>query len=208
MVLSEVLEHQIIPVVVLNDADKAQVVGESLVKGGLPVAEVTFRTAAAPGAIRILAERGDMLVGAGTVIRADQVDEAADAGAKFIVSPGSSLGVIRRCFELGLPVIPGAVTATEVMTLLDQGISLVKFFPAQSSGGPAAISALASPFGQVQFVPTGGVSSDNIAQYLALDCVPAVGGSWMLPGKLVEAGRVDALVELCRRAVELVGGEH
>ncbi len=208
MVLTEVLEHQIIPVVVLNDADKAQVVGESLVKGGLPVAEVTFRTAAAPGAIRILAERGDMLVGAGTVIRADQVDEAADAGAKFIVSPGSSLGVIRRCFELGLPVIPGAVTATEVMTLLDQGISLVKFFPAQSSGGPAAISALASPFGQVQFVPTGGVSSDNIAQYLALDCVPAVGGSWMLPGKLVEAGRVDALVELCRRAVELVGGEH
>ncbi len=197
----DLVSKRVVPVVVVAEEAHAATIGEGLVRGGLPIAEVTFRTAAAPHAIRELSTRGDLLVGAGTVISASQVDQAVESGAQFIVSPGTSIAVIERCVELGVPVVPGGVTASEIMTLLDHGINVVKFFPAGTSGGAAAIKALAAPFGQVQFIPTGGVSTSNIAEYLSLGCVPAVGGSWMLPGDLVAAGDIDGIAAICAQAV-------
>ena len=188
--------HVVLPVVVADDRECAVSLGDALVAGGLPLAEVTFRTAAAPDVIRVLAQRGDILVGAGTVLTPDQVDTAVDAGATFIVSPGLSRAVVTRCLERGVLAIPGAVTATEVQAALELGLHTVKFFPAESAGGPAAISALAAPFAGVSFVPTGGINATNIDSYLALPSVAAVGGSWMVPRSLVHSHDVAGLVDL------------
>ena len=201
---------RLIPVLAFDDIASAVPVAEALMAGGLPVAEVTFRTAAAADAIRSITDSGltdglePMLVGAGTVLTADQVDIAVSAGARFIVSPGLSRAVIERCKEHGVPVVPGAVTATEVQAALELGLDLVKFFPAASSGGVAAIQALAAPFQQVRFIPTGGVSPDNLGDYLALRCVPAVGGSWMARQDLIRVGAFDQLQKLAAEAVALV----
>ncbi|MBO3087368.1 bifunctional 4-hydroxy-2-oxoglutarate aldolase/2-dehydro-3-deoxy-phosphogluconate aldolase [Cellulomonas dongxiuzhuiae] len=202
-ILEQLAAHRLVPVVVVDDAADAAALGEALVSGGLPVAEVTFRTAAAADAIRVLAERGDVLVGAGTVLTPAQVDQAVAAGARYVVSPGTSRAVVDRAHEHGVPVIPGAVTATEVQAALELGIETVKFFPAGTSGGSAAIAALAAPFGGVRFVPTGGVGTANLGEYLALSCVAAVGGSWMVPRDLVRAGDVDAVRSLVAEAVAL-----
>ena len=191
------------PVVVLDDAADAAPLAEALVRGGLPVAEVTFRTAAATETIRIMADRGDILVGAGTVLSVAQVDQAVAAGASYIVSPGLSRAVIERCQEHGVLALPGAVTATEIQAALELGLTTVKFFPAGTSGGAPAIKALAAPFGGVKFVPTGGVSPKNLPDYLALDVVTAVGGSWMVPRDLVAAGSFDKIAQLTADAVAL-----
>jgi 2-dehydro-3-deoxyphosphogluconate aldolase / (4S)-4-hydroxy-2-oxoglutarate aldolase len=201
--IEQLAAHRVIPVVVLQEAAHAAPLAAALVQGGLPVAEITFRTAAAEEAIRIMAARGDVLVGAGTVITVDQVDRAVAAGATFIVSPGTSLPVVRRCQQLGVTVIPGAVTATEVMTLLDEGITTIKFFPAGTSGGPKAIAALSAPFGGVSFIPTGGIGPDNLRTYLDLPAVLAAGGSWMVPNNLVAAGDTAAIAQLCAEATRL-----
>jgi 2-dehydro-3-deoxyphosphogluconate aldolase/(4S)-4-hydroxy-2-oxoglutarate aldolase len=205
--MSEVLEqlaaHWIVPVVVLDEVADAGPLAEALVTGGLPVAEITFRTAAAADAIRVMADRGDVLVGAGTVVSADQVDRAVAAGARYVVSPGTSRAVVERAQEHGVPVLPGAVTATEVQAALELGLGTVKFFPAGTSGGPAAIAALAAPFGAVRFVPTGGVGPANLDQYLALPCVAAVGGSWMVPRDRVRAGDLAGVRALVAEAVAL-----
>jgi 2-dehydro-3-deoxyphosphogluconate aldolase/(4S)-4-hydroxy-2-oxoglutarate aldolase len=201
--IEQLAAHRVIPVVVLQAAAHAAPLAAALVQGGLPVAEITFRTAAAEEAIRIMAARGDVLVGAGTVITVDQVDRAVAAGATFIVSPGTSLPVVRRCQQLGVTVIPGAVTATEVMTLLDEGITTIKFFPAGTSGGPKAIAALSAPFGGVSFIPTGGIGPDNLRTYLDLPAVIAAGGSWMVPNNLVAAGDTTAIAQLCAEATRL-----
>jgi 2-dehydro-3-deoxyphosphogluconate aldolase/(4S)-4-hydroxy-2-oxoglutarate aldolase len=205
--MSEVLEqlaaHRIVPVVVLDEVADAGPLAEALVTGGLPVAEITFRTAAAADAIRVMADRGDVLVGAGTVVSADQVDRAVAAGARYVVSPGTSRAVVERAQEHGVPVLPGAVTATEVQAALELGLGTVKFFPAGTSGGPAAIAALAAPFGAVRFVPTGGVGPANLDQYLALPCVAAVGGSWMVPRDRVRAGDLAGVRALVAEAVAL-----
>ncbi|MHB1491406.1 MAG: bifunctional 4-hydroxy-2-oxoglutarate aldolase/2-dehydro-3-deoxy-phosphogluconate aldolase [Cellulomonas sp.] len=202
-VLSVLSAARLVPVVVLDDAARADVLAGALVAGGLPVAEVTFRTAAAPEAIRVMADRGDVLVGAGTVLTVAQVDQAVAAGARFVVSPGLSRAVVERCQELGVVVLPGAVTATEVQAALELGLTTVKFFPAGTSGGPAAIKALAAPFGQVRFVPTGGVGPGNLAEYLAIGSVAAVGGSWMVPRDLIAAGDGAGIRELTTQAVAL-----
>lgn len=205
--MSEVLEqlaaHRIVPVVVLDEVADAGPLAEALVSGGLPVAEITFRTAAAADAIRVMADRGDVLVGAGTVVSADQVDRAVAAGARYVVSPGTSRAVVERAQEHGVPVLPGAVTATEVQAALELGLGTVKFFPAGTSGGPAAIAALAAPFGAVRFVPTGGVGPANLDQYIALPCVAAVGGSWMVPRDRVRAGDLAGVRALVAEAVAL-----
>ena len=180
-ILERLARHILVPVVVIDDAADADALGAALVDGGLPVAEVTFRTPAAADAIRVLRDRGDVLVGAGTVLTPAQVDQAVAAGASYVVSPGTSRAVVERCLERGVLPLPGAVTATEVQAALELGLSTVKFFPAATSGGPAAIAALAAPFGDVRFVPTGGIGPGNLDQYLALSCVAAVGGSWMVP---------------------------
>ncbi len=202
-VLTQLSASRLVPVVVLDQAADADGLASALVAGGLPVAEVTFRTDAAAESIRVMADRGDVLVGAGTVVTPTQVDQAVAAGARYLVSPGTSRAVIERAQEHGIPVLPGAVTATEVQAALDLGIDTVKFFPAGTSGGAAAISALSAPFGGVRFVPTGGVGPKNLHEYLALGSVAAVGGSWMVPRDRVRAGDFDGVRALVADAVAL-----
>lgn len=202
-VLDELATHRLVPVVVLDRDTDADALGDALVAGGLPVAEVTFRTDAAAGAIARLAARGDVLVGAGTVLTPEQVDRAVDAGARFVVSPGLAAPVVERSLERGVLPLPGAVTATEVMAALALGLTAVKFFPASTSGGAPAVAALGAPFAQVRFVPTGGIGPANLAEYLALPNVAAVGGSWMVPRAAIAAGDADAVATLCRDAVAL-----
>jgi 2-dehydro-3-deoxyphosphogluconate aldolase/(4S)-4-hydroxy-2-oxoglutarate aldolase len=196
---------RLIPVVVLDDARSAAPLAGALVAGGLPVAEITFRTAAAGDSIRAMADRGDILLGAGTVLTPAQVDEAVAAGASYVVSPGLSRAVVERCGEHGILALPGAVTATEVQAALEMGLTTVKFFPAGTSGGAPAIAALAAPFGGVRFIPTGGIGPANLHEYLAIDAVAAVGGSWMVPRDQIRAGDFEAIRRLTADAVALLG---
>ena len=202
-ILSLLRPVRLVPIVTAESAAEAHAVAGALVAGGLPVAEITFRTPAAADAVAAVASRGDTLVGAGTIVRPEQVDAAVDAGARFIVSPGTSRAVIERCHERGVPVLPGAVTATEVQTALELGVTTVKFFPAEASGGAAALRALTAPFGEVTFVPTGGISPANLAGYLDIPAVAAVGGSWMLPATAVRTGDWDEVARLTAEAVTL-----
>lgn len=204
-VLTQLRQARLVPVVVLDDAASAEPLAQALVDGGLPVAEVTFRTAAAAHAIRAMAGRGDMLVGAGTVLTPQQVDAAVAAGASYVVSPGLSRAVVERCRDHGVLPLPGAVTATEIQAALELGVDTVKFFPAGTSGGAKAIAALAAPFADVSFVPTGGVGPGNLAEYLALRSVAAVGGSWMVPRDTVAASDFDTIRTLTQEAVALAG---
>ncbi|MEO3816407.1 bifunctional 4-hydroxy-2-oxoglutarate aldolase/2-dehydro-3-deoxy-phosphogluconate aldolase [Plantactinospora sp. B24E8] len=192
---------RILPVVVLENASAAPDLAAALTAGGLRAIEVTFRTAAAADAIRLMAERPDLLVGAGTVLTPAQVDQAADAGARFVVSPGFSPAVVRHCQERGLPVFPGAATATEIQMALDAGLETVKFFPAEQLGGVGMIKALAAPFRSVRFIPTGGVNTGNLADYLGVPAVLAVGGTWMVAPALLAAGRWDEVTRLTTAAV-------
>ena len=201
--LERLLSYRVIPVVVVRELASAIPLGQALEAGGLPVAEVTFRTACAPEAIQLIARETGVLVGAGTVIRAEQVDEAVAAGARFVVTPGFSGSVVSRCAELDVPVIPGVATATEVITALGDGLGVLKLFPAEAVGGVATLRALAGPFPEVRFVPTGGIGPANLASYLALPNVAAVGGSWMVAPELVAARDFDAIEQLTAGAVAL-----
>ena len=201
--LSALRAARLVPVVVLDDAGDADGLAGALVAGGLPVAEVTFRTAAAEESLRVMAARGDILVGAGTVLTVEQVDKAVAAGAGYVVSPGLSRAVVERCAEHGVLALPGAVTATEIQAALEMGLTTVKFFPAGTSGGAPAIAALAAPFGGVSFVPTGGVGPKNLHEYLAIPAVAAVGGSWMVPRDRVRAGDFAGITTLTADAVAL-----
>ena len=203
-ILDQLAAHGVVPVVIFDDVPQAELLAAALVAGGLPVAEITFRTPVAAEAIRAVAARGDVLVGAGTVTTVAQVDAAVAAGASYIVSPGTSRAVVERCQDHGVVALPGAVTATEVQAALELGLDTVKFFPAATSGGPKAIAALAAPFGGLGFVPTGGISPANLAEYLSIPAVRAAGGSWMVPKDLVAAGRSAELEQLSREAVALV----
>jgi 2-dehydro-3-deoxyphosphogluconate aldolase/(4S)-4-hydroxy-2-oxoglutarate aldolase len=196
---------RVVPVIVLDRASDAEPLGVALAAGGLRAAEVTFRTGAAADAIAILSKRGDLLVGAGTVLTEAQVDEAAAAGARFVVSPGFAPRVVARCRLLGLPVLPGAATATEIQLAIDAGLDTVKFFPAEQLGGVPMLRALAAPFRSMRFVPTGGVTPANLADYLALPSVLAVGGTWMVAPQLVEAGAWDEVSRLAAEAVAVAG---
>jgi 2-dehydro-3-deoxyphosphogluconate aldolase/(4S)-4-hydroxy-2-oxoglutarate aldolase len=199
--LARLASHRLVPVVVIDDVGTADSLGDALVAGGLPVAEVTFRTAAGLESLRRLAGRGDLLVGAGTVLTPTQVDQAVAAGAEYIVSPGLSRAVVERCLEHGVLPLPGAVTATEIQAALELGLTTVKFFPAESSGGAAAVRALAAPFTEVGFMPTGGIGPDNLADYLTLPAVRAVGGSWMVPRNAL--GDTESVAALVGQAVRL-----
>jgi 2-dehydro-3-deoxyphosphogluconate aldolase/(4S)-4-hydroxy-2-oxoglutarate aldolase len=191
----------VVPVIVPEDVDHVRPLASALKRGGLPVAEVTLRTEASIRALCALAADGDLLVGAGTVIRPEQVDIARDAGARFVVSPGFSPRVVERCRELGMPVIPGVSTPSEVIAALDHGCELLKFFPAEASGGAATIRALYGPFPQVRFIPTGGVSAANAPVYLRLPSVVAVGGSWMVAPALLREGDWASVSRLAEEAV-------
>lgn len=194
----------LVPVIALKDAEDAVPLAKALLAGGISVAEVTFRTDAAEASIRrIAAEVPEMLVGAGTVLTAEQAERAAAAGAKFLVSPGTDVDVIRKAQALDVLMLPGAVTPTEIITGLKEGIDLFKFFPAGCYGGLKTMKALAAPFAHITFIPTGGVGPDNLAEYLSFSKVEAVGGSWMCPGELIDAGRWDAITELAQDAMEI-----
>jgi 2-dehydro-3-deoxyphosphogluconate aldolase/(4S)-4-hydroxy-2-oxoglutarate aldolase len=197
-----VLAGRVLPVVVLAESDRAAPLGEAILAGGLRCAEVTFRTPAAAAAIRAMsAGNPDLIVGAGTVLTVEQVDLALDAGARFVVSPGFGPAVVRRCQERQIPVFPGATTATEVQMALDAGLDAVKFFPAEAAGGVRMIEALAAPFPSVRFIPTGGIGPDNVARYLAIASVAAVGGTWMVAPPMVAAGDWAGITRLTRDAV-------
>lgn len=201
----KIAEFGVVPVVVLEDVKDAKPLADALVKGGLPCAEVTFRTDAAEESIRIMTrEYPDMLVGAGTVLTVEQVDKAVNAGAKFIVSPGFDTEIVDYCMENEIPVFPGCVTPSEVAQAVKRGLHVVKFFPAEQFGGVNTIKALAAPYTTVKFMPTGGVNAGNLKDYLGCDKIVCCGGSWMVKGDLIKAGEFEKIYELTAEAAELV----
>lgn len=197
-------DYAVVPVVVLNDADDAISLADALIKGGLPCAEVTFRTDAAEESIRRICESfPDMLVGAGTVLTTKQVERAYKAGAKFIVSPGFDPEIIDYCISIGLPVLPGCITPSEIAQAVKRGLKVVKFFPAEQSGGVAMIKAMAAPYSMVKFMPTGGISTKNLADYLSCDKILCCGGSWMVKEDLIKSGSFDKITDMTKEATAL-----
>ena len=195
----------IVPVVVFSDVKEAAPLGECLLQGGLPAAEVTFRTDAAEESIRILSRNyPDLFVGAGTVLTIDQVDRAVAAGAKFIVSPGLNPKVVKYCVEKNIPITPGVQTPSEIEQALEFGLDVVKFFPAEPAGGLKMIKALAGPYVNLKFIPTGGISTKNAPEYLAYDKILAVGGSWVASKDLINAGKFDEIAKITKESVAMV----
>jgi 2-dehydro-3-deoxyphosphogluconate aldolase / (4S)-4-hydroxy-2-oxoglutarate aldolase len=192
--------------VVMDDAKLADQFGDALVQGGLPIAEITFRTPAAEASIRALSMRGDLLVGAGTVLTTEQADRAIDAGAQFIVAPGTNPKVVEHVLKRGLPMVPGVATPSEVELAISLGATVLKFFPAETMGGVATLKALAGPYPDVRFIPTGGITPELAPSYLRLSNVIACGGSWMAPRELMKAGRFDAITCLVEQAAKMVAG--
>lgn len=202
--IEEISACGIIPVVVLNDADAAVPTARALLRGGIDVMEITFRTAAAQASIaRVTAEVPEMKVGAGTVVTVQQARDAVAAGAKFLVSPGSDADIICEAAALNTPIVPGVVTPSEIMLGLKLGVKVFKFFPAESYGGLKTIKALSGPFPQIKFIPTGGINQENAGEYFKNPKIQAVGGSWMVSAKMIEAGEFDAIAEKSAAATAL-----
>ena len=202
--IEEISACGIIPVVVLNDADAAVPTARALLRGGIDVMEITFRTAAAQASIaRVTAEVPEMKVGAGTVVTVQQARDAVAAGAKFLVSPGSDADIIREAAALNTPIVPGVVTPSEIMLGLKLGVKVFKFFPAESYGGLKTIKALSGPFPQIKFIPTGGINQENAGEYFKNPKIQAVGGSWMVSAKMIEAGEFDAIADKSAAATAL-----
>ena len=206
-ILKKVYALGILPVIKIEDASSAPALAGALIQGGLPAAEVTFRTAAAADAIRAMHDRfPDMLICAGTVLTPEQAKSAADAGASFIVSPGLNPKVVRYCLENGVPVIPGCATPSDIEQAIELGLSAVKFFPAEANGGAAAIKAVSAPYPQMRFMPTGGVNLGNLPAYLSNKKVLCCGGSFMVPGETLAEGDYEKITRLTAEAVRAVHG--
>lgn len=204
-ILEEMEKIGIIPVVVLEDAEDAYPLAKALCEGGLPCAEVTFRTEAAEEAIRRMSEAfPEMLVGAGTVLTTEQVERAVKAGARFIVSPGLNPKVVSYCLEREIPVTPGCMTPSEIEQALELGVDVVKFFPAEPAGGLAMIKALAAPYTRLKFMPTGGIDAAKAPAYLADKHILACGGSWMVKAELIRKKEFETIAQLTREAAGLV----
>ena len=205
MVLDEIRRLKIVPVIVIDDAERALGLADALAGGGLPCAEITFRTSAAAEALRrIAAERPNVLAGAGTVLTTEQAERARNAGAQFIVSPGINPKVVEWCQDHSLPVFPGVCTPTEIETALECGLKVVKFFPAEPSGGLGFLKAIAAPFPDLSFMPTGGITAANVREYLAFKRVVACGGSWMAPQDWIQQGAFDRVRDAVAAAVSSV----
>ena len=201
----KIKEMGIVPVVVLEDAMDAKPLAKALCEGGLPCAEVTFRTAAAKESIRIMLEEyPEMFVGAGTVLTTRQVDEAIEAGAKFIVSPGLDPEIVDYCLAREIPILPGCATPSEVAQAVKRGMKVVKFFPAEPAGGISMIKAMAAPYVGIKFMPTGGINAKNLEEHLSCDKIICCGGSWMVKGDLVKVGEFDKIRELTAEVRKLV----
>ena len=204
-VLEKLNKVGIVPVVVINNVEDAAPLAKALCAGGLPCAEVTFRTEAAEECIRIMSEKfPEMFVGAGTILTTEQVDRAVAAGAKFIVSPGLNPRIVKYCVEKGIVITPGCANASDMEQALENGLEVVKFFPAEPAGGLNMIKALAAPYVGLKFMPTGGISPKNVRDYLAYDRIIACGGSWMVKNDLVKAGDFAAITELAKECVQIV----
>lgn len=197
-------ELGVVPVVVLENKEDAVPLAEALVQGGLPCAEVTFRTNAAAESIRLMSEKyPDMLVGAGTVLTTEQVDLAVKSGAKFIVSPGFDPEIVDYCLEKNIPVFPGCISPSEVAQAVKRGLKIVKFFPAEQAGGIAMIKAMAAPYHNIRFMPTGGINTGNLKDYLSCDKILCCGGSWMVKGDMIRNGEFEKIQVLVKEAKEL-----
>lgn len=195
----------LVPVVKIERAEDAVDLGKALLDGGLPCAEITFRTAAAEEAIRRIASSlPEIVLGAGTVLSVDQAERAVSAGARFIVSPGFNQKVVDWCLRNEIPVTPGVATPTEIDMALDNGLNILKFFPAEAMGGIKTLKAISAPYGGVKFIPTGGINRDNLADYLALVSVHCCGGSWLVKDSLITGGKFDEITRLARDAVSVV----
>ena len=203
--INRITELKVIPVIKIDNADDAIPLAKALREGGLPCAEVTFRTDAAEEAIRrIRCEFPDFLIGAGTVLTPEQADAAMGAGADFIVSPGLNPEVVKYCTGKGYPIVPGVYTPSEIELGISLGLSYLKFFPAEVAGGVKAIKAMSAPYSKIKFMPTGGIGVNNLADYLSCKAVFACGGSWMVPADLISSGDFDKICSLTKEAVSLV----
>jgi 2-dehydro-3-deoxyphosphogluconate aldolase/(4S)-4-hydroxy-2-oxoglutarate aldolase len=202
--LDQITACGVVPVVVIDDCGAAPALGDALTAGGLPVAEITFRTSAAVQSVELLAHDPRLTVGAGTVLSPAGVDRAVEAGARFVVSPGFDAGVVRRCREHGVAVLPGIATPSEAMAALREGLGMVKLFPAQPLGGLRWLNALAAPFPGLRFIPTGGIGPTELAEYVRHDAVAAVGGSWIAPRSLLRANEFGEISRLAAEAVAIV----
>jgi 2-dehydro-3-deoxyphosphogluconate aldolase/(4S)-4-hydroxy-2-oxoglutarate aldolase len=203
-ILETIGQHRLVPIITIDSADHALPLADALVAGGLPVMEVTFRTPAAEASIRAIAKRGDVLIGAGTVLSVDLVKKAVDAGATFMVTPGFDPKVVEYCVSNKIPITPGTITPTDLSMALNHGVTTVKFFPAESFGGIKTLKAIAAPFGMMTFLPTGGITPATLRDYLSFKPVLAVGGSWFATRELLAAGRYDEIARLTRDAVAMV----
>ena len=197
--------HGVVPVVAIKNASDSEPLAYALAEGGLPCAEITFRTDAAEESIRKIASRfPEMTLAAGTVLSADQADRAISAGASLIVSPGFNPSVVEHCLKKGYPVVPGIVTPSEIELAMSFGLKYLKFFPAEAAGGIKMVKAMAAPYSDVRFMPTGGIGPDNLGDYLSFDKVFACGGSWMVKGSLISEGNFDEIKKLTREAVSII----
>ncbi|RPI04012.1 MAG: bifunctional 4-hydroxy-2-oxoglutarate aldolase/2-dehydro-3-deoxy-phosphogluconate aldolase [Ignavibacteriae bacterium] len=197
-------EIRLVPVVVLEDAKNAEPLAEALIAGGLPCAEVTFRTAAAADAIKRMARYKEICLGAGTVLSVDQTKLAVDSGATFIVSPGFNPKVVQYCVDQKIPITPGICTPTEIEMGLQYGLNIFKFFPAEAYGGLKTLKAISAPYGMIKFIPTGGIDAKNVREYLSFRQVFACGGSWMVAKELISNGKFNEVKQLAQEAVNLV----
>lgn len=202
--LERIHSIRIVPVIAIDDAAQAIPLAKALIAGGIPCAEITFRTAAAVESIAaISAEVPAMLVGAGTVLTREQADRAKDAGAAFAVSPGFNPHIVDYCGQIGLPIIPGCSSPSDMEQAIERGLQVVKFFPAEQAGGLPFLKAVAAPYTGLRFMPTGGIGPQNLAEYLSFSRVIACGGSWMAKPEMIAAGRFDEIAQLCRKAVDI-----
>ncbi len=203
--IKKISDTGVVPVVKIDDAKDAVNLAKALRNGGINCAEITFRTAAAEEAIELISkEFPDMLIAAGTVLTCSQADKAMAAGASFIVSPGLNPEVVSHCIEKGYPVIPGVCTPTEIEKALSLGLTCLKFFPAEAAGGIKMIKAMSAPYTTVKFMPTGGINTSNLKEYLNCKAIFACGGSWMVPSDKIASGDFKAIEELTAAAVELL----
>ena len=204
MLLDKIESLKIVPVIVMNEPHHADRLADVLISGGLPCAEITFRTDAAAGAIAAMSKRGGMLVGAGTILSVDQVKSAVDSGAQFIVSPGLNPKVVSYCIENGILITPGVCTPSDIEAALDFGLDVLKFFPAEAFGGLKTLKALSGPYRSVRFIPTGGVTIENLESYLSFSRVLACGGSWLAKTEEISKEKFDDIFIKVQKAVNLV----
>ncbi|PSW22040.1 2-dehydro-3-deoxyphosphogluconate aldolase [Photobacterium sanctipauli] len=204
-IAQQLADIKVIPVIAIDRAQDIIPLGKALAENGLPAAEITFRSDAAAEAIRLLREaQPDMLIGAGTVLNKEQAIAAKEAGATFVVSPGFNPNTVKACQELGIDIVPGVNNPSAVEAAIEMGITTLKFFPAEASGGINMVKSLLGPYTQIQFMPTGGVNTKNVKDYLAIDRVFACGGTWMVDKKLINEGRWDEIGRLAKEAADLV----